>query len=194
MSSDMVKGMAVQGSFQQPYSQRDESGIDQILQSLMLDDTDVKRILKGNIQEPLNKLQQLTIQCFQMQQIDKEQGYKIIELLKDINGQMKHYKRMIPYLLLLSPLMKLSNISEKEAASLRRRVGIIIMRDRLDQEDEEDALQEANWFDSIEMLVDAGINCSINGWMIKQIAEERKTVNTVIQDSTPQRKRKFGVF
>lgn len=194
MSSDMVKGMAVQGSFQQPYSQRDESGIDQILQSLMLDDTDVKRILKGNIQEPLNKLQQLTIQCFQMQQIDKEQGYKIIELLKDINGQMKHYKRMIPYLLLLSPLMKLSNISEKEAASLRRRVGIIIMRDRLDQEDEEDALQEANWFDSIEMLVDAGINCSINGWMIKQIAEERKTVNTVIQDSTLQRKRKFGVF
>jgi hypothetical protein len=194
MSSDMVKGMAVQGSFQQPYSQRDESGIDQILQSLMLDDTDVKRILKGNIQEPLNKLQQLTIQCFQMQQIDKEQGYKIIELLKDINGQMKHYKRMIPYLLLLSPLMKLSNISEKEAASLRRRVGIIIMRDRLDQEDEEDALQEANWFDSIEMLVNAGINCSINGWMIKQIAEERKTVNTVIQDSTLQRKRKFGVF
>jgi hypothetical protein len=194
MSSDMVKGMAVQGSFQQPYSQRDESGIDQILQSLMLDDTDVKRILKGNIQEPLNKLQQLTIQCFQMQQIDKEQGYKIIELLKDINGQMKHYKRMIPYLLLLSPLMKLSNISEKEAASLRRRVGIIIMRDRLDQEDEEDALQEANWFDSIEMLVNAGINCSIEGWMIKQIAEERKTVNTVIQDSTLQRKRKFGVF
>jgi len=194
MSSDMVKGMAVQGSFQQPYSQRDESGIDQILQSLMLDDTDVKRILKGNIQEPLNKLQQLTIQCFQMQQIDKEQGYKIIELLKDINGQMKHYKRMIPYLLLLSPLMKLSNISEKEAASLRRRVGIIIMRDRLDQEDEEDALQEANWFDSIEMLINAGINCSIEGWMIKQIAEERKTVNTVIQDSTLQRKRKFGVF
>jgi hypothetical protein len=190
----MVKGMAVQGSFQQPYSQRDESGIDQILQSLMLDDTDVKRILKGNIQEPLNKLQQLTIQCFQMQQIDKEQGYKIIELLKDINGQMKHYKRMIPYLLLLSPLMKLSNISEKEAASLRRRVGIIIMRDRLDQEDEEDALQEANWFDSIEMLINAGINCSIEGWMIKQIAEERKTVNTVIQDSTLQRKRKFGVF
>jgi len=90
--------------------------------------------------------------------------------------------------------MKLSNISEKEAASLRRRVGIIIMRDRLDQEDEEDALQEANWFDSIEMLVDAGINCSINGWMIKQIAEDRKTVNTVIQDSTLQRKRKFGVF
>lgn len=209
----IIQAEAIRGAHTpNPYPSSDPQ-IEAIMQSLMLEDTDVKRVLKGEIHEPLNKLEKL-ITTFRGQskvllenpQLTKgevvgmlDKLYKhqngIFDQLLLIESQLKHYRQYIPFLLLLSPLVQLSNITEKQAQALQRRVDIMVLRNRIDCEDEETDLHDVNFYDAIKMLIWLNIQGSIGGFKIKAIVEERKNVVTEIRDRTSYpRKKKWGIL
>jgi len=208
MSSDIVKATAVQMSQQQSPASSDPN-IDLILQSLMIDDTDVKRILKGEIHEPLNRFRQCitdlsatTLDCYKIKSIDNEQGKEILfqiqeskVLMDKIELQLARYYHMVPYLLMLSPLVRLSNIDGKRVDSYCRKIGIMIGRDKLMSSFDEGSYETHNFYDALQMLIELALHESQEGWKARIVTEEKKQVTTLIQDKTGgQRKKKFGIL
>ena len=208
MSSDIVKATAVQMSQQQSPASSDPN-IDLILQSLMIDDTDVKRILKGEIHEPLNRFRQCitdlsatALDCYKIKSIDNEQGKEILfqiqeskVLMDKIELQLARYYHMVPYLLMLSPLVRLSNIDGKRVDSYCRKIGIMIGRDKLMSSFDEGSYETHNFYDALQMLIELALHESQEGWKARIVTEEKKQVTTLIQDKTGgQRKKKFGIL
>jgi len=207
MSADTTKAIAMQIAHQP--SPATDPNIDMILQSLMIDDTDVKRILKGEIQEPLNRfrelienLNQLIVECYKNKAVDPIVGKDILACVQDgyplmekIEKQLARYFHNIPYLLLLSPLTRLSNVDGKKVEALCRKVGIMIGRDKLMSVGDESSFENLNLYDALEMVIDLALHESENGWKARVVTEEKKTVQTVITDQTGgQRKKKWGIF
>jgi len=206
MSTDMTKTIAMQIAHQP--SPATDPNIDMILQSLMIDDTDVKRILKGEIQEPLNRfrelienLNQLIVECYKNKAVDPIVGKDILACVQDgyplmekIEKQLARYFHNIPYLLLLSPLTRLSNVDGKKVEALCRKVGIMIGRDKLMSVGDESSFENLNFYDALEILINLAFHESEAGWKAKVVTEEKKTVQTVITDTTGQRKKKWGIF
>jgi len=208
MSSDIVKATAVQMS-QQATPATSDPNIDLILQSLMIDDTDVKRILKGEIHEPLNRFRQCitdlsatALDCYKIKSIDNEQGKEILfqiqeskVLMDKIELQLARYYHMVPYLLMLSPLVRLSNIDGKRVDSYCRKIGIMIGRDKLMSSFDEGSYETHNFYDALQMLIELALHESQEGWKARIVTEEKKQVTTLIQDNAGrQRKKKFGIF
>jgi hypothetical protein len=208
MSSEIVKATAVQMSQQQQPVSSDPN-IDLILQSLMIDDTDVKRILKGEIHEPLNRFRQCitdlsatALDCYKIKSIDDEQGKEILfqiqesqKLMNKIELQLARYYHMVPYLLMLSPLVRLSNIDGKRVDAYCRKIGIMIGRDKLMASWDEESYETHNFYDALQMLIELALHESQEGWKARIVTEEKKQVITEIHDKTGgQRKKRFGVF
>jgi hypothetical protein len=209
MSSDIVKATAVQMSQQQsPVSS--DLNIDLILQSLMIDDTDVKRILKGEIHEPLNRFRQCitdlsatALDCYKFKTIDDGQGKEILFQIQEsqvmmarIELQLARYYHMVPYLLMLSPLVRLSNIDGKRVDAYCRKIGIMIGRDKLMSSWEEESYETHNFYDALQMLIELALHESQEGWKARIVTEEKKQVITEIHDrsASSQRKKRFGLF
>jgi len=208
MASEQMRAIALDSSLkvQSPPS---DPNIDLILQSLMVDDTDVKRILKGEIHEPLNRFRQCitdlsatALDCYKLKSIDNEQGKELLfqigesqKLMNKIELQLARYYHMVPYLLMLSPLVRLSNIDGKRVEAYCRKIGIMIGRDKLMSSWEEASYETHNFYDALQMLIELALHESQEGWKARIVTEEKKQVTTVIQDKGGlQRKKRFGVF
>lgn len=189
-----TKAQAIQLSHQPSMPSHSDPQIDAIMSSLFLQDSDVNRILKGEFQEPINNLQQLTVKCVQHNKIDFDQGLELLAYLKEINFKLSKYYNKVPYILSMSPMMKLSNITEKEAQLLFDRQELMILTDKANRIDDEDNYEDDNWYTAVSNLMFVTGRCSINGFMIRQLVEERKQVTTIVEDRTGQRKRKWGIF
>jgi len=206
-ASDMTKTVALQMAHQPSQS---DPNVDMILQSLMIDDTDLKRVLKGEIQEPLNRLRetveqlsQTVIDCSRDRLIDTGQAKELLSAVRETNPLMvqieqrlTRYYHMVPYLLWLSPLTRLSNLTPQMAEAAKRKVSIMIGRDKLMASGEDDNFENANFWDSLEFACHVAIQDSIGGWKMQGVVTERRQVSTVIEDRTGGggRKRKFGIF
>ncbi len=205
-SSEQMKATAVTLA-SQPSGQGDAQ-LDLVMQSLMIDATDVKRILKGEIHEPLNKLNQLYVALHQQlaelldnPAVTSEQTSvllkikSILELIQkqeaEIYIQLEAYKEYVPYLLLFASNTVLSNIDVKQADSVMRKISIMIMRSKLKSKRKGRTMETRNFFDSIEILLFLQLQRSINGLTFKGLVQERKEVTTVIRDETQKKKRRF---
>lgn len=186
-----TKAQAIQYAHQQPYPSRTDPQIEAIMTSLFLQDSDVSRILKGEFQEPMNKLQKITVQCIQHKQISYDQGLEILAYLQEINRKLSRYYNKVPYILSLSPMMKLSNITEKEAQAIYDRQELMVLTDKANRVDDEDNYEDDNWYTAILNLMFVTGRCSVNGFMIKQLVEEKKTVSTIIEDRSAKKKGRF---
>ena len=209
MSSDILKATAVQIS-NQPTPVQSDPNIDLILQSLMIDDTDVKRILKGEIHEPLNRFRQCltdlsatVLDCYKVKSIDDGQGKELLfqiqeaqVLMNKIELQLARYYHMVPYLLMLSPLVRLSNIDGKRVDGYCRKIGIMIGRDKLMSSWDEGSYETHNFYDALQMLIELALHESQEGWKARIVTEEKKQVITEIHDKTggAQRKKRFGII
>lgn len=206
-STDYVKAVAMQTSMQT--SPQTDPTIDMMLQSLMIDDTNIKQILKGEIQQPLNQFKELVqnlnsllIECFKNKQISTTEINRLLVVLQEfkpvlatIEKRLARYYHNVPYLLMLSPLVRLSNIDRKQADAICRKVGIMIGRDKLMSVGDEGSFEDLNFYDAIFTLIYLAVHESVEGWKMKEVTEEKKTVQTVIQDRTGQvRKKRFGIF
>ena len=175
---------------QQQRAQLEESPTDIVLQNLMIDDSDLKRILKGEVQEPLNQLQDIIIECNTQQKIDVEHAVKILEVLKTLNLRLAKFQKIVPYLILLSPLMRLTNIDEKEVRMLRRRVSIMIRRDILDMNEEELELTDVNFYEALKIMCWNAIGDSLMGQKARIVTEQKKIIETRFTE--PKKKGLFG--
>jgi len=206
-SSDMTKAISMQLA-NQP-SPPSDPNLDMMLQSLMIDDTNVKLILKGEIQEPLNRFRELLqslsptiVECFKTKTINTVQGNELIALLLElkpvleaIEKRLGRYYHNVPYLLLLSPLVRLGNLDKKEVDGLCRKVGIMIGRDKLMAVGDESSFENLNFYDALYTLIFMALHESEEGWKMRAVTEEKRTVQTVIHDTTgQQRKKRFGIF
>jgi hypothetical protein len=200
-ASDMAKNIAVQSAHLP--SPSTDPNIEIVLQGLMIDDTDLKRILKGEIQEPLNKLReivenlnQIVIECFKTQSVEPEQGKEILgavqgikPLMEKIEVRLTRYYKMVPYLLVLSPLTRLSNLTVPMVESLKRKVGIMIGRDKLMASGGDESFENANFWDALEMSCCIAIQDSLGGWKMQGVVTEKRQVSTIIEDrSKPAKK------
>jgi len=192
MSEDMDWARQVAIQTQQQKAQLEESTTDVVLQNLMLDDSDLKRILKGEVQEPLEQLQAMVLQFAQLKSMDNDQAFKILELLRTINSRLRRFQRLIPYVILLSPLMRLTNIDEKEEKKLKRKVSIMIRRDILDMDEEELELTDVNFYDALKIICWNAITDSRMGWKARIATEQRKIITT--EFTQPKRKKLLGIF
>lgn len=211
--SDMVKTAAVQAAHT-PTSGGD-SQLDLVMQSLMIDDTDVKRILKGEIHEPLSRFKQLTVLLEQHLAVIldtqsvavltneqnagllKEMGNikQILKLIAEIEekiyGQLESYHEYIPYLLLLSPSSVLSNITSQQAEMLWRKAKIMLMRSKLKSKRKSRTMESRNFYDAVGIKLFLTFQRSINGATFKGLVQEKREVTTVIQDATREKKRRL---
>lgn len=187
---EIARATAIQT--QQQRAQLEESTTDIFLQNLMIDDSDLKRILKGEVQEPLNQLQELVIECNTHQKIDVEHALKILEVLKTLNLRLSKFQKIVPYLILLSPLMRLTNIDEKEVKMLKRRVSIMIRRDILDMDEEELELTDVNFYEALKIMCWNAIGDSFMGQKARIVTEQKKIIETKFTE--PKKKGFFGRF
>ena len=192
MSSDIDLARQAAIQYQQQKAQMEETTPDAILQGLMIDDADLKLMLKGEIQEPLNRVRELIVEFSALEKMDNEHARRIIELLNTLDSRLARYQRLKPFLMLLSPLVGLTNFSEKEAVMWKRRVSIMIRRQILDMDEEELEIDDVNFWESLKMLIWIKITDSVMGWKPRIVTEQKK----IIQTEFPQPKKKgfFGRF
>jgi len=191
MSSDTEIARQTAIQVQQQRAQLEESSTDILLQNLMIDDSDLKRILKGEVQEPLNQLQEIIIECSTQQKISVEQAVKILGVLKTLNFRLSKFQKIVPYLILLSPLMRLTNIDEKEVRMLKRRVSIMIRRDMLDMDEEELELTDVNFYEALKIMCWNAIGDSLMGQKARIVTEQKKIIETRFTEPKKKGFRKF---
>jgi len=172
-------------------AQSEEYAPNFVLQSLMIDDRNLRFILTGQIQEPLSQLKQMVMDFGALDKIDKGHSALILELLGKINSNLTRFRRLTPYMLLTSHLMRLTYLTEKDAKILKRRVSIMIRRDILDIDEEELELTDINFYESIKILCFNGIDDSIQGFKLRNLTEQKKTITNEFKET---RKKRWGIF
>lgn len=206
-SSEAIKAYSLQQSHMP--NQPSEPQLDAMMQSLMIDDPDIKRILKGEIHEYMNQLSQM-LTYFKMQSEkqladfklgDEENATRLTAIhiqigemekqLEAIQKELKRYRRYIPYLLLFTSTSVLSNITEKEAKKLYGKVDIMVTRDELDNADDDDVLESQNFFDAVRVAYYLHVMRNVEGHTFRGLIEEKRTVTSVIQDNTHKPRKKF---
>jgi|GEM_PF-5399029 len=192
--------------YNQPPKNHDDLGISDVLQTLMLTDTDIQRILKGNISEPLDKLnailtkldqnpKAITVQGEEIITIGSSEAKEITQTLKDINKQMADYKSMIPFLFALSPLIKVSNLSQKTAEYYIQKINLMVTRYRITSTKSSDSILDKNFFDAYLLVAQSNILSAVNGWYTRMATEEKRHIISTVETPRQQRnKRKIGVF
>lgn len=171
-----------------------------IYQSLLSDDPEVKQLIKGEVQEPLNRWKHLinlvddALNAYTEDSpiLTEKQAQMLIgyiaeanRLMSNLEVQMKKYRYYLPHLLMLSPLMRLSIITQKQANHIKSMQQLMINRDRLRARStgELDLLDE-NWFDAVLIVENMAVQESVNGEKLMAITKESKQVTTVINDQT----------
>jgi len=172
----------------QQHAMMDESSSDIVLQGLMVDDSELKRILKGDVLDPLNTLGEYVVLFDRAKQIEHEQAAAIIELLGKINARIVKFQRLLPYQFLLSPLMRLTNSSQKEVDLLKLRVSLMVSRDLLDIEEDVLEMTDVNFYEALEIMCHNAIQDSLMGNKIRAITEQRKIIKTTIEEERPKGK------
>lgn len=215
-TSDQVKAVAIQTSHM-PSSSNIDPNLQAVMDSLQLSDSNVYRILRGEIHELMDKQGQLivtlqqTIEDFQnihTTTINETTQIRLAEIrnelikLGTINDKMtmelQQYQKMVPYILMLSPLMWLSNLSSKAVRDIQFRQSLMVQRDRCLRSDESEGFDDDNILDSIEMLMHVMVAGAERGWKSDVIRNEVRETKTTIEDrTTPPKKRglfsKFGI-
>lgn len=211
--SEQLKIVTTQAS-NIPQPQPLDPNVESMLQSLLIEDPSLMRILKGEIQETLNKVEESNLrlnQFFQAlldrfkplppeilmgQVVELNRLLKVLgEAVQKVHREARWYKHIVPYLLLFTSSSVLSNITEKEANGIWRKIDIMITRDRLDCMDDESLLGDLNLFDSIGIKAFLHIRRNVSGYTFKGLIEEKRTVQNIITDTTLQpKKRRFGLF
>ncbi len=208
--NDLLKVAAVQAAH--GGTPTGDSQLDLIMQSLMIDDADVKRILKGEIHEPINRLNQMIV-AFQQQISWMEENplitakentdlFTVLSNIKKILGivekqqtaiynQLESYKEYVPYLMLLSPSTVLSNITRKEAEILWRKMDIMLMRSKLKAKRKSRTMETRNFYDAVGIKLYLQLQRSIEGHTFFGLTREKKEVTTIVQDQTNKNKRRL---
>jgi hypothetical protein len=188
--------------------------IDAMMQSMMIQDADLMRILKGDIHDQLMLLEKMIANFnIQMQPlVDYFTGMKETQVIVRINqlssqanemskqltaveAQLKRYRRYVPYLLLFTPTTVLSHITEKQAIKLFNKVDIMVTYDELDCEDDDASIEDHNFFQAIRIAYFLHVLRNVEGHTFKGLIEERRVVTNMINDQTNKsRKKLFGVF
>lgn len=176
-----------------------DPNLELIYQSLLCDDPEVKRLIKGEVQEPLNKWRQLItvldnviVERDDSPMMTQAQAARIICLLEESNQlmvkldyQLRKYRYYLPHLLMLSPLMRLSIITQKQANQIKLRQKLMISRDRLRASSSPDHdLLDENWFDAILIAMNMAVQESVDGKKLEAITKDTRQITTVINDQT----------
>lgn len=216
-----VKGLAMQMA-SQPTAPQMDAQLENVLKGLQLADGTLVRILKGEIQESMDKLQKTMIRCYQaMSELEKKiivseninaitkedlnKAFVLTQNLKaliakevlpeaeNIKREVKHYYKMVPYLMMVSPIMWLSNLSEEDVRRVQSRQSCMVWRHRLENEDEDDSkvLQDSNFFDAVEILMHVIVAGSTKGWKSNVINKEVREQTVRVLDGSEQKKRRL---
>jgi hypothetical protein len=189
-----------------------------IMDSLQLSDSNVYKILKGEIHNLITRFEETLIE-FQQSVTDFQlnssampnpevqlklsqllsQQKEMFDLASKIKLELQQYYKMVPYLLMLSPIMWLSNLSTKQVRDTMFRQSLMIQRDRcLIDDDCESAFDDYNFTEAVEILMHTIVAGSEKGWKSNIIRNEVREVTTTIRDQTSgpqqQRKKRLGIF
>lgn len=192
----LMKGVAVQtttGVTQQQSLVDEATPLDVVLQNLLVADRNLMEILKGDIYELVQDIVKHVSDAITCEKIDNAVGFDILNECRKMNTYLRPYQRIIPYLILLSHLMRLTNIDQKEVASIKRRVRIMIRRDLLTMREDELKMNMINFLDAVQILIFNGINDSFNGWKAKVVTEQKRTIRQELVEQ-PTRKKRLGIF
>lgn len=198
-----------------PSGQVTDPQLESMMQSLMIQDPDLMRILKGEVHEYLINLDRMMIWVRQQTEQIMENYMKedmqdshtasainnlhlemteIQKQLAILETQLKRYRRYVPYLLLFTSNSVLSNITRQEAEQICRKIDIMIMRDRLDCQDDETALEDINFFTAIGIRLKIHMLRNVEGFTFKGLIEEKRTVTNIVSDQTMRPKKRFGIL
>lgn len=211
--SDIVKAATIQAGVQQQMQQQAtaDPNLEMITNSIFVDDSSLKAILKGEVDTLLNEerrthtgLRALVVECAKNKMIDSAQVAEIQYCLKEaercwrkVDDQLAHYKRMVPYLILLSPLTRLSNLTPKEVNHICLQIDIMIGRDKLMSSGEDDNYGDANFWDSLGLGCKLAVHDSAGGWKFKGLTINTTMLHHSFQDGypgQPTKKKRFGIF
>jgi len=162
------------------------------LQALMLGDHDVMEILRGDLSKKITMLDGWLELFTQQGNITQEQYDDLRFELHKMEKTLDRFLRLQPYIMLNSPLMRLTWIDDEEAKYLKLRVSIMIQRDLITINEEELDSIDLNFFDSLELLCHNAINDSRKGFKAGQITEQRKKIEFVGEGE--QKKKRFLLF
>jgi hypothetical protein len=207
--SESSKAMGIQAAHMP--SGNIDPNLQAIMDSLQLADSNVYRILKGEIHELMDKQGQIliglqqNIEEFKINNAavpDNEANLLLAKIHNDLVSlgqtndkivlELQEYYKMVPYLLMLSPLMWLSNLSTKAVRDIQFRQSLMVQRDRCLRDDESDGFDDDNILDSIEILMHVMVAGAEKGWKSNVIRNEVREVKTTIEDHTSSGEKKKG--
>lgn len=217
MSQPMSDGLKAQAihSASMPSGEQDPS-LHAIFDSLQLSDSNVEKILQGEVNVLMERLA-FMITDFQQNAEEYKNFYmtanqekaevmllKLLGVQKDVKKtvadletELEQYRKMVPYLLMLSRLMWLSNLSAKQVRDIQFRQSIMIQRDRCLRGDDADGVMDDNFLDALEILMHNQVAGGERGWKSNVLRNEVREVRTTIEDRTSggePRRKKWGIF
>jgi len=167
----------------------EETPTDRVLREVMVIDPLITEFLSGDLFNVLDGLRTWVVAAKNV--MDKGISPKLLVLLDRLETEWEQTKRFRPYLLLLSHLTSLTNLSEKDAVRYLRKIDILIGRDLLDMAEDDIELNDFNFYDALKMACHFRIHDSVKGWKAKILTEQRKRFLTEIQTSA---KKKGGML
>lgn len=212
--TESMKTISVQASHM-PTQNASDPNLQAIMDSLQLGDSNVYRILRGEIEELMDLLSQELVlfrqqsevynnhymtmnQTQQEAQLAKILAHQnsMLKIVSSIKTELQHYYKMVPYLLMLSPLMWLSNLTKQQVRDIQFRQSLMVQRDRcLREEDCDNSFDDDNFLDAVEVLMHVMVAGAREGWKSNIIRNEVREVKTTIEDRTaPEKKARSGLF
>ena len=166
-----------------------ETTEDRVLREAMVVDPLIIDFLSGDLFKVLDGLRTWVVSAHKY--ITNKDTYdKLLYLLDKLDEEWQRTKRFRPYLLLLSHLTSLTNISEKQGEIYRRKISILISRDKIKMPEEEIELTSINFLDALKMACFFRIHDAVEGWKANILTEQRKRIYAEVQ-SPSKKKRGF---
>jgi len=174
---DFAAKSAIQASARASYVE--ETPTDRILRQTMVKDPLIQKFLTGEFFDILDSLVKLVRAGKTV--MSKEEYKELTATLQQWYSEWETTKRYKPYLILLSHLTSLTNLTEKQASSYLRKIDILFMRDELDMEEDQMEATDFNFLDALKMSCHFAIYNAVKGWKARILTEQRKTLRTEVQ-------------
>jgi len=167
----------------------EETAQDRVLREAMVVDPLIIDFLSGDLFKVLDGLRTWVVAA--QKYITQKQTYdQLLYLLDKLDGEWQRTKRFRPYLLLMSHLTSLTNISESQCAKFCRQVDIITTRDLIDTPEDEIETEDINFLHALKIEIHLRFLAAVEGWNANILTEQRKRIYAEVR-SSDKKKRGF---
>jgi hypothetical protein len=158
-------GMALQGTEE----------LDEALQQLLINDLDIKVLLKGQLMDKFEHVKLFVEQLIPDGTLTPDKLFELNNLVDEVLTVLKPYSKLVPYILMMTHLNSLGYITEKQAKIFTIEGQLMLLHDLALMTPEEYSVSR-NLYRAMAVRMEFVFFDSVGGAKFKQLTSPTKTV------------------